>query len=375
MELMLLLLVPLIIGLAAAAFGKGKLTIKELCVQEAALLVLISAFYGIAVMATRYAATADTEIWNGRIASKTEDTHHCCHSYPCNCRQECSGSGDDRSCHTVCDTCYRHSRDYYWEAETTNGETVFSDRCNPPGSSPPKRWLDIVIGEPTAVEHGFTNYIKASPESILNRQGAAEKFRGSIPPYPGVYDHYRARRFLFVGLTPPADVEVLDNGLDEINADLGARKQVDMIVIVVKTDDQAYIEALSEAWLGGKKNDLVIAIGAPRFPELAWAAVMSWSQSEEMKLSIRDRIMDLGNFDGQKVLGIIRQEAASKFVRRPMSDFEYLMANVEPPAWSLILIFVLGTGMSIALTVYFLRNDPFGNNWRRGSGRIHRGWR
>jgi hypothetical protein len=360
MVLVGLLFIPLVIGIIAMAVGKGQLTWKELLVQEGALIALIVAFYFIAVGVTRCSASSDTEIWNGVIAKKFEDTEHCCHSYPCNCRQVCSGTGKNRSCSTVCDTCYMHSHDIYWQANSSNGETVFHDGCNAPGTSPPQRWLQIKVGEPTAVEHRFTNYIKAAPDTILRRQGAAAQFADLLPAYPRVYDHYRVRRFLFVGVPAPPNLTALDDRLDRINAELGRAKQVNMTVVVVKTGDQQYLEALTEHWLGGKKNDVVLVIGAPKFPELAWAGVMSWSQSEEMKLAIRDQVMDLKQFDGEQILKILDQQVNSKFVRKPMKDFEYLMAQVDPPWWSLLLIFVLGTIVSVILTVYFLKNDPFG---------------
>ncbi|MBI4142995.1 hypothetical protein HY480_03920, partial [Candidatus Uhrbacteria bacterium] len=97
-----LLLVPVLIGLGGLAFGKGRITWKEFLVHEGVVILVIGIGYAIAY----WSQTTDTEIWNGTITSKTTDRMQCCHSYSCDCRQVCHGSGNERSCHTECDTCY-----------------------------------------------------------------------------------------------------------------------------------------------------------------------------------------------------------------------------------------------------------------------------
>ena len=366
MYLLGLLVFPLIVGLVAVVLGEGKLTLKELLVQEAILVLVIGAFYGGSVLITHYSVAQDTEIWNGKVASKEETTTGCCHSYPCNpypCN--CNSKG---SCSTCWHTCYRHSRDIKWIADSTNNERVYSDGCNAPGTPVPERWQQIVVGEPTSVEHDYNNYIKANPQSILRRTGATQKFGDLIPEYPKVFDYYRADEFLFMHVAVLADVKYKANmALRIVNATLGAKKQLNIIIVVAKTSDLQYAEALRESWLGGKKNDIVVIIGAQNFPDLSFVSVISWSKSEEMKLAIRDHIMELKQFDVEKVLNIVKTEADKKFVRREMKDYEYLMASVEPPVWALILIFVLGLAASIFMTWYFLNNDPFGaeDSWRK----------
>lgn len=258
-----------------------------------------------------------------------------------------------------------HSHDLYWSASSTNHETVFSDGCNSPGSSPPKRWLDIRVGEPTAAPHDYTNYIKGAPDSILRRQGIAEKYKSLIPEYPRVYDYYRANRFLVVGVkgVNSAAETRWRNELDEINADLGPSKWVHVIVILVPTADRTYLHALEEAWLGGKKNDFVVVVGVPDYPKISWAGAMSWTKSEELKISVRDQIENLRTFDGDKVISLTRGEIQGKYVFRPMDDFEYLSASVTPSKGVMIFLFILGICVSAALQIYFWREDPFGDRY------------
>ncbi len=358
-----LLLVPVLIGLVGLVLGKGLITWKEFVVQEIAVVALIGVGYLIAL----HSRTSDTEIWNGVIARKWQGSGSCCHSYPCH-PHSCNCDSKGR-CSTCYDTCYEHVADVTWNAVTSNGETAFYDGCNRPGSSPPARYDAIVVGEPTAIEHSYTNYIRGNPDSILRRTGAEERFASLIPAYPRVYDHYRADRLIAVGVAVP-DLRRLNARLSEINARLGAPKQVDIVVIVVNEADERYLEGLREAWLGGKKNDLVVVIGAPQFPRIAWAGVVSWTRNEEIKLSIRDRIASMRTFDGDAVLDVIAEEVRAKFVRRPMADFEYLRSTIEPPTWACWLLFALGCLASLGLTWYFWVADPFGDGAPRyGYGR------
>jgi hypothetical protein len=355
MVLLLLLLVPVLIGLAGLLASKGsKITVKEFAVLEGVVIVVVVAGYLLALSSR----SSDTEIWNGTIARKWQGTESCCHSYPCNCHEVCSGSGKDRSCSELCDTCYEHSHDIDWNAISTNNETVYYDGCNRPGSSAPGRWNQIVVGEPTAVEHSYTNYIKGNPDSILRRQGYAEKFKGKIPGYPQVYDHYRDDTFLPIGVSVP-DRKWVSDALSALNGLFGTAKQVNIILVAVDVGDPSYAEALRESWLGGKKNDVVVVVGMPHFPEIGWASVISWSKSEDMKIEIRDRLLALKNWDCCSVVGVLQQEVGNRFVRRRWKDFDYLKSTIEPTESMQWTLGLLGLLLSLGLSVYFWIYDPF----------------
>jgi len=351
MILFALLLLPVSIGLAARWLGKGAMTWRELAIHETIVIILISSgyFYALKLSVT------DTELWSGEIASKNRIQTRCCHAYACNCRESCSGSGETRSCKDICDTCYRHSEDTRWEARSSNGELVYQNGCNSPGTPTPERWSAIRIAEPTAHEHEFTNYIKGNPGPLGLLTGAAARYPGLIPAYPRVYDHYRADRAIAVGLAP-LDLSTLNAELARINSELGASRQVNIILILVGSGDPKWIEGLREAWLGGKKNDLIAVVGFKSYPRIAWTDVLSWTRNEDIRPKIRNRLRDLENWDGTKALGILNEEVVSRFERRPMAEFEYLKDTLEPPPWLIALLFGLGTLTSISLSYAFLKN-------------------
>lgn len=358
MTLLLLLIVPVVIGLIGFLKSGGEVNVKEFLVLEASVVLVI----GIGFAIGSWSRTTDVEIWSGVIATKEKHRTGCCHSYPCNCHEVCSGSGENRSCSTHCDTCYQHSHDESYEATTSNGESAFSDTCNSPGSPEPPRWSQIVIGEPTAIEHRYANYVKASKDTLFKRDGALDKFAGQIPAYPRVYDWYRADRFIWSGkFNGDLHIQHLREQLAIANGKIGAAKQVDMIVIVTDSPDPAYLEALRQAWIGAKKNDFVVVVGEPEYPKVAWSGVLSWSKSEEAKIAVRDRILALPEFDGDAIIKITTDEVEAKYVRREMKDFEYLRSSVEPSNAVQIVLFILGTALSIGLTVWFWREDPLEN--------------
>ena len=70
MFLLALLALPVLVALATLVLGKGKITLKEFAVHQAAQIAIIAGFYGAALGITRCSATYDTELWNGVVEKK-----------------------------------------------------------------------------------------------------------------------------------------------------------------------------------------------------------------------------------------------------------------------------------------------------------------
>lgn len=353
MLLFCLLLVPIIIGGFGFYFGKGRINLREFGCHIVVACSIIGLGYGLALQNRSH----DIEHWNGVITIKDMETTGCCHSYPCNCHEICSGSGEDRSCYTHCDTCHLHSHDKEFFATTSNGENAYSDGCNAPGDEPPARWKSINIGEPTSIEHGFTNYIKGNPDSILRRQGSLEKWANHVPAYPRVYDYYRASKILIDGLNVP-ELQKFNEQLSKINARLGKEKQVNIIIILTSVRDLSYAEAVKEAWLGGKKNDFIVIVGLSDYPTIEWVNILSWTTRESLKVTLRNALLEQKTFDESSLM-LIEEAVKKDFVIRQWQDFDYLKATVEPtPIVQAVLMFV-GVLLSIGLQIYFYHEDPF----------------
>jgi hypothetical protein len=355
LNFLLLMLLPIAIAIGVLLFFRGKVTLAEFGMQLGVVALLMLTGIGIAY----YESTSDVEIWNGQIAAKNKVRVSCSHSYSCNCRQSCSGSGKSESCTTICDTCYEHSFDYSWRVSASTGESLDIDRVDRQGLLMPPRWGAAFLGEPFSSSHTYTNYILANPDSVLlGGKGDVEKFKALIPQYPKVYDYYRANHLINLGVADPQSATNWSWLLNEANKRLGTAKQVNLLLVLAATDDPAYVTALKEAWVGGKKNDAVVVIGSIDGHRIAFADVLSWTPAQDYKIAIRDGILDIGTLDARdEIVGLIAKETEAKFVRMHMKDFAYLTRSFQPSQGAMVFLFLLGIASTIGLAVWSVVND------------------
>lgn len=350
--LLLLLIFPIIWPLVAKFIFKCEFTPLEIATNIAVGCLIV--FVGWHV--SRYAQTLDYEVWNGQVVSKDREQVSCSHSYSCNCRQSCSGSGKDRSCSTTCDTCYEHSHDYDWNVRTTIGDLKI-DRIDSQGVHQPQRWTAVAQGQPVAQTHSYTNYVKAVPESLFNKTDLANASAAALPPYPlSVYDYHYLDRVIPVGVVVP-DIAQWNTDLAYTLRDLGPSKQANVVIVITKSPDMKYTNALSAAWLGGKKNDVIVVIGAPEYPKIAWVDVISWTDKQLFKVQLRDDIMALSEVDRVKVMSTIHENIMKGFTRKHMADFEYLKDSLEPSAGWMWFLGILSVLTSAGLSILFSRID------------------
>ena len=168
---------------------------------------------------------------------------------------------------------------------------------------------------------------------------------------------------------PLTDIASWNRSLSDINGRLGAKKKVNVILVLVNTGDSSYIYPLEEKWLGGKKNDLVVIVGSTQYPKIDWVRIMSWSTREDLKVELRDAIQDLGSLDRRsEILATMEAQVNEKFVKRHWDDFKYLMSTWQPTAGILICLLILGIGGSIGVSIFFYHQDPFDQRFRRYRG-------
>ena len=213
--------------------------------------------------------------------------------------------------------------------------------------------------------------MKAVPESLFHDDSTvAQQFVGKIPSYPSVYDFYHINRVLVVDAKVPSTVhDTLNKGLSEMLRTLGASKQVNIIMIVTGINDPTYRYAIENAWLGGKKNDVILFIGVDG-KKIVWSDVMTWamnSGNELFQVTMRDNLKKIGELNPDKLLPMIKTTITKLYDRPHMRDYEYLKDAIEPPMWVLILGVLFAFGGSIGLTFYFHKNDiDFLQNTRFG---------
>lgn len=294
----------------------------------------------------RYSKMSDTEIWNGQVIQKEQVRVSCEHSYSCNCRTDSKGTPS-------CDICYEHMYDWDWVVRSSAGEFNI-DRVDRRGSDEPPRWTAVRPGQPVALAKSYDNYIKAAPFSLFNEHREVEKsFASKIPGYPQqVYDYHYVDRVITIGVPLP-DLKQWNTELALLLRSLGPEKQVNVILVFVDTKDPTYANALSRAWLGGKKNDVVVIIGSTSFPKIDWVRVLSWTDEKLFVVQLRDELLEQKSVDKNKVLSIVSKHIQSTFKRKNMKDFEYLKDEIQPDDWVIILVGLLAVFGSLGLTALF----------------------
>ncbi len=361
-SLLVLLLFPLIWPFIAKRIWHTTINYQEMALNIGIITVLVVGVW----YAGKYGQTRDTEIWNGQVISKEREHGFYIESYQCNCRETCSGSGSDRTCTETCDTCFRDHYTVTWRAATTVGNVTFAHLDSTSSavylSPDPSSYRRCIPKEPASMERSYTNYVKAVPESLFNDDRAlADAFKDSIPRYPRVYDFYRINRVLEVGVRlPEATRAALNNGLNDKLRMLGKEKEVNVVVIATAITDPSYRHAVENAWIGGKKNDVVIFLGVRSDGTILWTDAMTWalnSGNELLQVKLRDGLKAMGTIDPPRMVSFIADTIALHYTRPHMKDFEYLKDAIDPPLWVIIFAILLAVGGSIGLTVVFHKVD------------------
>ena len=338
---------------------------KTICWREFLLTLFTSFVFAVFGLTLSYCgATADEELLNGSVKSKSKEYVSCSHSYECNCTNHttCSGTGSSRHCSTtrICQTCYEHFNDWDWVVQTTVG-TLNIDRIDRQGSKEPPRWTKVVIGEPATLPHSYTNYIKAAPSSVLTNQ---QEYRFTLPKYPKVYDYYRANHLILDGVVP-ADYARSNAILNDLNSRLGSKKQINILYVITKAASQDYMYALRAKWIGGKKNDFIVVLGVPDQKTIQWAGVITWSEVELLKVKVRDSAAGKPIDSLASIILTHGEMIEEEFHRKPMADYEYLKYQYAPSTTSVVLIVLISIVISVLLSIFFINNDVFGQRTYR----------
>jgi hypothetical protein len=358
----LMLVVPIILSIAFVIFipkmTRGNIsTLGAIGLGVAGVLISLAIFAG-GLYGARTSATADIELINGEITDKTRSHGSYDRPYDCRCRnvKRCSGSGKNRSCSSdrVCDTCYEPRYTVTWKAESTVGSFTIDhlDRGSSSvyASPDPNRYTIIQKGEPACVQHSYTNYIRGVPESILRPTSTAlkEKYAGKIPAYPiNVYDFYRANRLVTAGLSVP-DAATWNKYISEASKHVGPRKQANIVVVLTSYSDD-FFYALQDAWVNGKKNDVVVVIGQSKYGDKAdWVRIMALTESDIFQVTMRDAILDLESINPAAVITKVQETVMTTYKRKSMKDFAFLENQIDPPTW------VIATSLSGVILAYIL---------------------
>lgn len=347
----------LIVFLAAVKIFPHQVTIQEVLIGTAIQAAIVSViFFG-----AFYGTGHDTQILNGVVVSKEKDKVSCEHSYSCNCYNSCSGTGSNRSCTRVCQTCYEHSHDFDWLVHSTVGTASIS-RVDRQGVDTPPRWSLAVIGEFFAREDSYFNYIKASPLTLFDSKTLDSTIE--VPPYIEVYDYYRLNRVVNYGSRFLPQTTELNDMLNEQFKTLGTKKKVNLLVIF-HSQGSDFVEATKAKLYGGKINDVTVMINANEDGTVNAVDVFSWSKQDIVNVAIRDALLDVGVTDNRAITAAITSNIDKHFDGKSIEEFEYLSNNVELPTWALVMIYLFGLAFPFGWSYYAHQADIGPRNFKR----------
>lgn len=348
----LFVLVALVLPFIAKMVFPHKISWKEYCIHTLASLALI----GITLLAINKAATYDVELWSGQVTSKQSERVSCEHSYQCNCVTTSSTDSKGNTTYTeICQTCYEHSYDVDWVVDSNVGEERIS-RIDRQGLKEPKRFTDVLIGEPFITERSFTNYIKASPETLF-KDGEVLKqgFEAVLPAYPEVYDYYRVNRVFSYGVNVD---NTLNIKLNEYMKKWGPSKQANIIAVFVSEKySQDYFQALKAHWLGGKKNDVIVVTQLSSDGQINWSRVAARSEYKAFETSLEFDIGNIGKFETDKFTKVLDENIMKRFKREDWHKYEYLLEDFTPSTLAIVLGLLFSFMANLGLSFFFYREQ------------------
>lgn len=175
---------------------------------------------------------------------------------------------------------------------------------------------------PVTTKMSFENRIKAAPSlySYAPVPKDAKVFK-----YPSCSDPFKSDRLLGTAASsiPARDFDILCSSVGQI-------KKVNLIMIGFGDAGSEIAHLQEAAWVGGKKNDLVICYGGKDAQKPSWTYVFGWTDKTIVKANLQTIMFD-SPIDAT-ILPKIRAEVVKNYEIKQWNDFNYL--EVEPPTWS-----------------------------------------
>lgn len=341
-----------------------EITTKECLYHFGAVCVSIAIMMGI-TYASLYVSMSDTEILNGKVLSKSRDVEWC-NSQSSSCKhytwhERCSYYTDSKgkrqkSCESYKVFDYAYEVDWHVKTSVDSHEI---ERVNRQGTKMPPRWAMVNIGDPASTTHRYINYLLGNKDSLFYQQqyekDYTEAYKKSLPEYPQIYDYYRINHV--INLTNVDDAgynDYINNAL----RDMGASKQVNILLIMYPAKNAEFVKAVTGKWRGGKKNDVIMFAGidddgtVSKFSSTSFAQGM---QNEFLHSTLRmDALTEKMSLD---LVQILVKDVNQHFKRLPNQEFEYLKYKLEPSLWVVILCSILAAVASLLVGNYMRNND------------------
>lgn len=209
-------------------------------------------------------------------------------------------------------------------------------------------WLSNIWGyfEPIQIRKHFKNMFKAS-QNVMSFIKVPEGV--NVFPYPENRNLFVSNRLLGVA---SCTVDILE--WDRLNSRLWPRKEVNLILIGFKKGTEPEMGKYQEsAWLGGKKNDVVLCYCLKDKKHVDWSYVFGWTEKAIVKKNLETML--LINVPSNKILPLIENEIRKYYVPKDWDKFNYL--TIYPSLNTYIVLIVILAIAQILYGSFVLRND------------------
>lgn len=306
---------------------------------------------GIFHLISAHGMTVDEECWSGQIVSARNFTAWQEYYQEAIYKTETyyTGSGKDRQRHTRRVFSHWSPRtrwhQEHWVAYSNINSKYSIDKSH--FNKLVKNFGEVhsVRGDRTTGEHN-SRMIGGDPNDYIteNRTGFIEpitetkSFENRIKASPSVFSFVKVPKTINVFDWPRSDNPWESNRVmgsaktminprkwDEMNATLGFKHHVNLIVVGLEGDDASLLQYQEAKWIGGKKNDVVIAYtGNPKKPSNV--KVFGWTEKDILKQNIQSYVINNGV--NNKLIDFLNQEIPENYVIKDWKKFDYI--SIEP---------------------------------------------
>ena len=347
----LVFLIPALISVVMfKVFFKKDITTKEFGLHALAALVITGAVYGISMLAL-YSTLYDTEILNGYVSKKYQDTIVCneyssCRNYHYKTEYYYTTVDGKLKRKSRQVKVFDYPTEYNWEVETSVGNNFQIERIDRRGTYEPPAFTAIKIGEYAAGTNTYVNPLLMSGVSLFNTETNkgifSEEDLKNIPPYPNVVGVYKFNPFVNSTSVHTSDYRKLVN---DVMISMGAQKQVNIVFVLYNPSETGpkYPDKVLSKWNGGKKNDVIVFFGINDSNEITEFKSFSYAGGMGNELLHSSLLMKFSGtevFDRNAVVEVL-ESVQKDFKRLPASEFKYLISEVRPSPFLSLLIVAL----------------------------------
>lgn len=198
---------------------------------------------------------------------------------------------------------------------------------------------------PFTSEHAYENRVRVAPSLFEYNQ----------EPHGAVYDYptriYEAAPSVIGSRATPEE----RHAFDVLNARLGHPLNVRVLALIRPNTSPSAAWNQEVAWLGGHRNELVIVIGTYQGRTVQWCRVFGWTQSESLKVAIRQQVLAQDELDLVALAGWLTEALPQSYEARDMSHFNYLPVDVS--WWVYLLAGLLAAGGNVGLMAWLILNE------------------